>query len=74
MVLRSEPKRFIHQDRSDPARSHRPVDDEDISLAENAVGLPGPPILKRKAVLVNASQSCVEIANDLLRTDDKYHI
>jgi hypothetical protein len=48
MVLGSEPKRFVHQDCGDPARGERLVDDEDvIHSAGNAVGLPGPPILKR---------------------------
>ena len=73
--LGSEPKRFIHQYCGDPAGGDRLVDDEDgIHSARNAVGLPGPAILKREAVFVDASQSCVEIGNDLLRADDQYHM
>ena len=75
MVLGSEPKRLIHQDDGDSAGGDRLVDDEDvIHSAGNAVGQPGPPILKRKAVLVDASQSRDEIGNDLLRTDDEYYV
>ena len=71
----SEPKRFMHQDCGDPAGGDRLVDDEDvIHFAGNPVGLPGPPIFERKAVLVDASQSGVEIGNDLLSTDDEYHV
>ncbi len=75
MVLGSEPERFIHQDYGYPAGGHCLVDDQDgIYSTGNAVGLPGPPILKRKAVVVEASQSCIEIGNNLLGTDDQDHV
>jgi hypothetical protein len=65
-VLGSEPERFVHQDCGDPAGGDCLVDDEDVvRSAGNAVGLPGSPILERKAVLVDASQSRVEIGHDL---------
>src|SRR2546423_1593751 len=69
---RSEPELLVHQDRRDPAGSDRVVDDQQvIYTAGNAVGLPGPQVLQRKAVLVNASQSRVEIGDDLLATDNQ---
>src|SRR3989442_13641500 len=48
------------------------VDNQEVIYsAGNAVGLPGPQVLKRKAVLVDASQSGVEIGDDLLTTDNE---
>ena len=65
----------MDQDCRDPAGRDHFVDDENcIYSAGNAVGLSGPVILKRKAVLVDASQSGVEIRNNLLRTNDQYHM
>src|SRR6266853_697799 len=69
-ALRSEPELLIHQDRRDTAGSYRLVDNQDVIYsAGNAVGLPGPQVLKRKAVLVDASQSGVQIGDGLLTTD-----
>src|SRR5256886_7948784 len=69
---RSEPELLIHQDRRDTAGSDRLVDNQEvIYTAGNAVGLPGPQVLKRKAVLVDASQPSVEIGDDLLTTDNE---
>ena len=63
---------LIDQDRRDPAGSDRLVDDQKVIYAAgNAVGLPGSQVLKWKAVLVDASQSGVEIGDDLLATDDE---
>src|ERR1700730_15839861 len=71
-ALRSEPELLIHQDRRDTAGSDRLVDNQEVIYAAgNAVGLPGPQVLKRKAVLVDASQSSVEIGDDLLATEDE---
>src|SRR6266704_2295319 len=71
-ALRSEPELLIHQDRRDPAGSDRLVDNQQVVYsAGNAVGLPGPQVLKRKAVLVDAAQSGVEIGDDLLTTDNE---
>jgi len=72
LALRSEPELLIHQDRRDTAGSDRLVDNQEVIYsAGNAVGLPGPQVLKRKAVLVDASQPGVEIGNDLLTTDNE---
>src|SRR6202011_3137338 len=69
---RSEPELLVHQDRRDTAGSDRLVDNQEVIYsAGNAVGLPGPQVLKRKAVLVDASQSGVEIRDNLLTTDNK---
>src|ERR1700694_5359959 len=69
---RSEPELLIHQDRRDTAGSDRLVDNQKVIYsAGNSVGLPGPQVLKRKAVLVDASQSGVEIRDDLLTTDNE---
>jgi hypothetical protein len=66
-ALRSEPELLVHQDRRDTAGSDRLVNNQEVIYsAGNAVGLPGPQVLKRKAVLVDASQSGVEIGDDLL--------
>src|SRR5207245_2804275 len=74
-ALRSEPELLIHQDRRDSAGSDRLVDNQEVIYsAGNAVGLPGPQVLKRKAVLVDASQSGVEIGDNLLTTDNKYDV
>src|ERR1700682_4129084 len=71
-ALRSESERLIHQDRRDTAGSDRLVDNQEVIYsAGNAVGLPGPQVLKRKAVLVDASQSGVEIGDDLLPPDNE---
>src|SRR6266581_2184571 len=71
-ALRSEPELLIHQDRSDPAGSDHMVDNQEgIYTAGNAVGLSGPQVLKRKAVLVDASQPGVEIGDNLLTTDNE---
>src|ERR1700680_3153203 len=71
-ALRSEPELLIHQDRRDPAGGDRLVDNQEVIYsAGNAVGLPGPQVLKRKAVLVDASQSGVEIGDDLLTADNE---
>src|ERR1700692_2617770 len=71
-ALRSEPELLVHQDRRDPAGSDRLVDNQEVIYsAGNAVGLPGPQVLERKAVLVDASQSGVEIGDDLLTTDNE---
>ena len=72
MALRLEPELFLHQDRRDTAGSDRLVDNQEVIYsAGNAVRLPGPRVLKRKAVLVEASQSGVEIGDDLLTTDNE---
>src|SRR3979411_1356441 len=72
LALRSETELLLHQDRRDPAGSDRLVDDQEvINSAGNAVGLPGPQVLERKAVLGDASQSGVEIGDDLLTTDNE---
>jgi hypothetical protein len=69
---RSEPKRLVHQDRRDTAGSDRLIDDQEVIYsAGNAVGLPGSQVFKGKAVLVDASQSGVEIGDDLLTTDNE---
>src|ERR1700687_3237794 len=69
---RSEPELLVHQDRRDTAGNDRLGDNQDVIYsAGNAVGLPGPQVLKRKAVLVDASQSGVEIGDDLLTTDNE---
>src|SRR5258707_5230252 len=69
-ALRSEAELLVHQDRRDTAGTDRLVDNQEVIYsAGNAVGLPGPQVLQRKAVLVDASQSGVEIAGDLLTTD-----
>src|ERR1700687_2314048 len=71
-ALRSEPELLIDQDRRDTAGRDRLVDNQEgIYSAGNAVALPGPQVLKRKAVLVDASQSGVEIGDDLLTTDNE---
>src|SRR2546423_5118335 len=71
-ALRSEPELLIHQDCRDTAGCDRLVDNQEVIYAAgNAVGLPGPQVLKRKAVLVDASQSGVEIGDDLLTTDNE---
>src|SRR5712671_2839423 len=71
-ALRSEPEQRIHQDRRDTAGSDRLVDNQEVIYsAGNAVGLPGPQVLERKAVLVDASQSSGEIGDDLLTTDNE---
>src|ERR1700674_1812069 len=71
-ALRSDPELLIHQDRRDTAGSDRLVDNQEVIYsAGNAVGLPGSQVLKRKAVLVDAPQSGVEIGNDLLTTDNE---
>src|ERR1700694_1649475 len=71
-ALRAEPELLIYQDRRDTAGSDCLVDNQEvIYTAGNAVGLPGPQVLKRKAVLVDASQPGVEIGDDLLATDDE---
>src|SRR5258708_39664075 len=71
-ALRSEPELLVHQDRRDTARRDRLVDNQQvINAAGHAVGLPGPQVLKRKAVLVDAAQSAVEIGDDLLTTDNE---
>src|ERR1700730_1939905 len=68
----SEPELLVNHDRRDPAGSDRLVDNQDVIYsAGNAVGLPGPHVLKRKAVLVDASQSGVEIVDNLLTTDNE---
>ena len=70
-----KPERFIHQDHGDSPASHRLVDHQEVvDAAGDAVGQPGPTIFEWKAVLVDASQPCVEIGNDLLRTDDKEYV
>src|SRR5450432_2383865 len=71
-ALRSGTELLIDQDRRDPAGSDRLVDNQEVIYsAGNAVGLPGPPVLKRKAVLVDASQSGVEIGDDLPTTENE---
>src|ERR1700682_5681654 len=71
-ALRSESERLIHQDRRDTAASDRLVDNQEvIYTAGNAVGLPGPQVLERKAVLIDAAQSGVQIGDDLLTTDNE---
>ena len=70
--LRSEAELLIHQDRRDTAGSDRLVDNQEVVYsAANAVGLPRPLVLKRKAVLVDASQPGVEIGDNFLTTDDE---
>ncbi len=57
-LRRSEPEPFIHQDHGDAAGDDRLVDDKEIIYsAGHPVSLPGPQVLKRKAVLVDSSQS-----------------
>src|ERR1700687_2284769 len=71
-ALRSEPELLIHQHRRDTAGSDRLVDNHEVIYSAGyAVCLPGPQVLKRKAVLVDASQSGVEIGDDLLTTDNE---
>src|SRR5262249_23023182 len=51
------------------------VDDQEVIYAAgNAVGLPSPQVLKRKAVLVDAPKPCVEIGHNLLTADNEYDV
>jgi hypothetical protein len=69
---RSEAELRVHQNRCDTACSDRLVDNQDVIYSTwNAVGLPGPEALKRKAVLVDAAESGVEIGYDLLTADNQ---
>src|SRR5207237_9803346 len=69
---RSEPWPVLRPECREYAGSDRLVDDQEVRYsARNAVGLPGPRVLKRKAVLGDASQSGVEIGDDLLTTDNE---
>src|SRR5438105_14069452 len=71
-ALRSDVVLLVNQDLSDTAVSDRLVDNQDVIYsAGNAVGLRVPHVLKRKAVLVDSSQSGVEIGDDLLTTDNE---
>src|SRR5713226_2493754 len=71
----SEAERLIHQDRRQSAGNDRFVDDQEVvDSAGNAVGLPGTQVLKRKAVLVDPSQSGIEVSDDLLTTNNEYDV
>ena len=62
----SEPERLIHQDGGGTSWNDGVVDDKEIiHPAGNAVSLAGPGVLKREAVRINASQSGVQIGDDL---------
>ena len=51
------------------------VDDEDVvDPAGHSVGSPGPGILEREAVFVDAPHPGCDVADDLLGADDEDHL
>src|SRR5579859_3083106 len=66
----SEAERRVYQDRSNTTCNHRVVDNQHvIHPAGNAVCLPRPEVLERKAVLIDASQSGRKVGDNLLAAD-----
>jgi hypothetical protein len=52
----------MHQDRCDPPGGDRLVDDDNVvHAAGHSIGLPGPPILEREAILIDPLQPGIEI-------------
>jgi hypothetical protein len=63
----SESKPFTNKDRGDSARLYYAIDDQDVVYAAwYAISAASSIVLEWKAVLINASEACVDVGNDLL--------